>query len=81
MIIKFWELIVFATETVVHRCSSKWPKICNSIKKRLQLFYRRPLVTISVAKTDQKKQKDIQRKYIIQVFLLKDDAKKQNYKI
>ena len=69
MIIKFWELIVFATETVVHRCSSKWPKTCNSIKKRLQLFYRTPLVTISVAKTDQKKQKDIQTIYSTSIFV------------
>ena len=26
LIIKFWELIVFATEAVNHNCSSKWPE-------------------------------------------------------
>ena len=24
--IKFWELIVFTTEAVIHNCSSKWPE-------------------------------------------------------
>ena len=47
-----------------------------------QLFYRTPLVTASVAKTDKKKNKDILRKDTLRIFLLKhNDRKKQNYKI
>ena len=43
-----------------------------------QLFCRTPLVAASVAKTDQKKQRDILRKYTLQIFLLKyNDAKKE----
>ena len=43
------------------------------------LFYRTPLVAASVAKTDQKKQKDITRKDTqLRIFLLKhNDAEKQ----
>ena len=36
---------------------------------------------LSIAKTYQKKEKDIPRKDAVQIFLLKHDAKKQNYKI
>ena len=33
VIIKFWELNVFATEAVVRRCSSKWPKRPSTLLK------------------------------------------------
>ena len=67
---------------VVHRNSSKWPKkpaaceICEIFTEHP--FYRTALVAASVAKIDQKKQKDILRKDTLQIFLLKhNDAKKQ----
>ena len=41
------------------------------------IFLQNPLLAASFAKTDEKKQKDILRKYILQIFLLKyNDAKK-----
>ena len=51
-------------------------KICEILKNTF--FYRTSLVAASVAKIDQKKQKDFLRKDTLQTFLLKhNDAKKQ----
>ena len=83
--------IVFVTEAVVHRCSSKWLKRPTNILKRhsnagvsneisknfMNNFFTEHLWWMLLSPKQIKRNRDILRKYTLRTFLLKyNDTKK-----